>query len=158
MYLSIATLSDGRHRLWDQKEIENDLSRERTVSLAMPAKEDDLVLRPRWRTRVQSFDFPFKNYPAIVTIVLEPETGGYLERNRDQPTSSTRTQTRLTACGSHQRFHHTRANKVRGYVRHPHLILDHLGGRVHGGSGVKEISSLICVRTDLYERCSAACP
>lgn len=44
----------------------------------MPPKEDDLVLCARWGTRIESFNLPFEFHPAIVTVVLEPETRGYL--------------------------------------------------------------------------------
>ena len=44
----------------------------------MSPKKDDLVLRPRRCARVKSFDLPFEFRPAIVTVVLKSETGGYL--------------------------------------------------------------------------------
>lgn len=44
----------------------------------MPSEKDDLVLRPRWRTRVELFNLPFEFHPTIVALVLEPESGWYL--------------------------------------------------------------------------------
>lgn len=70
-YLTVIVYSETKQFGWG-----------RTVSFTMPPNKDGLVLRPRWSVRIESFDLLFEFHPATVTVVLEPETGGYLEQDR----------------------------------------------------------------------------
>lgn len=128
----------------------------------MPAKKDDLVLRPRWRTRMKASDLPLECHPAIIAVILEPEARGYLEQQRAMSASSTWTRTRLTACGvreSHQRSSSTRM-ETRVYTYRTlfrlGIVLEEQPAQGLVSSGRQPVYGV--KRHELYKQCSVARP